>query len=114
MLMYIKPYFPYIDYFFHKEYIVQNLCENKDKPELKCHGKCHLEKEIKKTVKEEREDPILPSPENEKENKQLNLFVETEHKLLYSLSSEKQGFLYEEMTSSFTRRFIVPPPKFIC
>ena len=44
----IRPYFPYLDYAVNKEYISKILCENIDKPKLKCHGKCHLEKELKK------------------------------------------------------------------
>jgi len=30
------------------EYIATKLCENKDKPALKCNGKCHLMKELAK------------------------------------------------------------------
>ena len=35
-------------YEINKEYIAANLCENKDKPELDCCGKCVLKKELKK------------------------------------------------------------------
>jgi hypothetical protein len=28
------------------------ICENKDKPEMKCNGKCHLKKQIKKQDEE--------------------------------------------------------------
>lgn len=30
-----------------KDFIVQNLCENRSKPELKCCGKCFLKKQLK-------------------------------------------------------------------
>ncbi len=30
----------------HKTEITQEFCINKDKPEMECHGKCHLEKEL--------------------------------------------------------------------
>lgn len=32
----------------NKNYITENFCINKDKPELNCCGKCHLRKELKK------------------------------------------------------------------
>lgn len=32
----------------NKEYISENLCENRNKPELHCSGKCYLEKELQK------------------------------------------------------------------
>ena len=35
-------------YQLNKGYIAKNLCENQDKPELKCCGKCYLRKELKK------------------------------------------------------------------
>ena len=36
---------------------IEALCENKDKPELACNGKCHLKK-ITKTTNEENNQPI--------------------------------------------------------
>ena len=52
-LVVLKPYSPYLDYVLNFEYISNVLCENKDKPELNCHGSCHLTKELKKTLEDE-------------------------------------------------------------
>ncbi|HEV7621629.1 MAG TPA: hypothetical protein VGO09_07850 [Flavisolibacter sp.] len=35
-----------INFYAHKEYIAQNLCENRDKPMMKCCGKCFLKKKL--------------------------------------------------------------------
>lgn len=43
-----KPVFPVLEYFVNYDYIVNELCENKAKPELECNGKCHLAKELAK------------------------------------------------------------------
>lgn len=43
----IKPVLPYVEYAFNKCYIAKVLCENKDKPRLKCDGKCYLKKQLK-------------------------------------------------------------------
>jgi len=48
------PALPIINYTINYKYISEELCENKDKPEMQCHGqchgKCHLKKEIKKVL----------------------------------------------------------------
>lgn len=44
----IKPIYPVIDYFINYNYIKTELCENKDKPEMHCNGKCYLKKQLKK------------------------------------------------------------------
>lgn len=33
----------------NQQKIEQEFCINKDKPEMQCHGKCHLKKELQKT-----------------------------------------------------------------
>ena len=43
-----KPIWPVVDYVVNYDYIVSTLCENKDKPEMNCNGKCHLSKELAK------------------------------------------------------------------
>lgn len=46
-------------YVIQYKYYIEVLCINKNKPELKCNGKCHLAKELK-TVDEEPLKPELP------------------------------------------------------
>ncbi len=43
----------YTNYIINKEYIANNLCVNKSKPILKCNGKCHLAKQLKKQDQKE-------------------------------------------------------------
>ena len=56
LLMFLKPILPVLEYVVNYDYIVNELCENKSKPELKCNGKCHLMKELAK--ESESEKPI--------------------------------------------------------
>jgi len=44
----LKPVLPTIIYYANYDYIATELCENKDEPEMGCHGKCYLEKLEKK------------------------------------------------------------------
>jgi len=56
--MLFKPLWPVVDYVANYEYIINVLCENKDKPELKCNGKCYLGKQLAKEVQESEEAPF--------------------------------------------------------
>lgn len=47
--MVFRPLIPLVDYAVNYEYIKDNLCVNKAKPELNCNGKCYLGKELSKT-----------------------------------------------------------------
>src|SRR3954467_13400411 len=58
-----------VNYYLNKEYISKNLCENRDKPQLNCCGKCVVKKELAKENKNES----LPGSSKEKESaKQVN------------------------------------------
>lgn len=52
--MAIRPLLPIANYIVNYDYIVENLCENKEKPEMMCNGKCYLSKELTKTSSEPR------------------------------------------------------------
>lgn len=60
--MLIKPVLPVVDYIINYDYISTHLCENIEKPELKCNGKCHLKKELASEAKKD----------NSKSNEQKN------------------------------------------
>ncbi len=53
-LFVFKPLFPVVEYVVNYDYIATKLCENKDKPALKCNGKCHLMKELAKASNSEK------------------------------------------------------------
>ena len=42
----LRPIAPLVEYVINYDYISKVLCINKDKPELRCNGKCHLMKKI--------------------------------------------------------------------
>lgn len=44
---------PVVDYIINYDYISTQLCENIDKPVLKCNGKCHLKKELASEAKKD-------------------------------------------------------------
>lgn len=48
MIAMLKPIAPFVEYALNKDYIVEFLCINQDKPEMQCNGKCHLYKTVEK------------------------------------------------------------------
>lgn len=48
----IRPVLPLINYAVNYDYIVKNLCENRNVPQSTCKGKCYVGKELAKTEKQ--------------------------------------------------------------
>lgn len=46
----------YLDFELRRDYIVKNLCINRDRPELKCDGKCYLSKRIAAAQEKEEQN----------------------------------------------------------
>ena len=47
-----------VEYVVNYDYIVNVLCENKDKPALNCDGKCYLAKLLAKESEQQKENPF--------------------------------------------------------
>jgi hypothetical protein len=45
-----------LDYELRKDYIIQNFCINKNRPELHCDGKCYLAQKIKANQEKEEQE----------------------------------------------------------
>lgn len=60
-----KPLFPVVEYAFNYEYIVTELCINKETPIIGCNGKCYLMSELANSA--ETEKPLTDKKEVIKE-----------------------------------------------
>lgn len=56
-----RAWVPIANYYLQKDYIAQNLCANRDKPQLACDGKCHLRTMLRELDKAQDPAPIAPS-----------------------------------------------------
>lgn len=97
-----------VDYQANKEYIMEFLCINRDKPELACEGKCHLTKNLKEQEQTEKQggDQTLAK------EVQVNLFCQTcfscDFTLFVSKSTAIPSFVTgHTLTPSFA--FFHPP-----
>ncbi|QDO94580.1 hypothetical protein FNB79_11590 [Formosa sediminum] len=50
----VKPLIPLVEYAAFYDYIVNELCVNKDEPELQCNGTCHLKDQLAKASDTEK------------------------------------------------------------
>ena len=58
LTMLFKPFWPVVEYVVNYDYIVNVLCENKDKPELQCNGKCYLMTKLAQETEQQKENPF--------------------------------------------------------
>lgn len=107
---FLRIYLPYLNYIVNYNYIATELCENKNKPQVHCNGKCHVQKEIKKLVDEESQPDKTPA------TFKIIVFQElptTSSRLgqLYQLSIINRSKLLPINYSSPAPEISSPPPK---
>ena len=56
--MLLKPLWPLAEYISNYDYIVNVLCENKDKPELNCNGRCYLAQQLAAESEQNQQNPF--------------------------------------------------------
>ena len=103
---------PVVDYVVNYDYIVKVLCENKDKPEMKCNGKCHLTKELAKEAGADNKNPL----NNKTSKTEIPQFIISENIKEYMFTSETEIFSIENIgykpnlnSSLFTSKILHPP-----
>lgn len=56
----LQPIMPLLEYHVNKEYIANVLCENRERPQLACNGKCYLSKKVIENRKETSHSHSVP------------------------------------------------------
>jgi hypothetical protein len=62
LLALVGPVLPVLDYVINYDYIVNELCVNKNKPVMACNGKCYLEGQFNKRQdsQNDKQVPLVP------------------------------------------------------
>ncbi|MFP3596025.1 hypothetical protein [Chryseobacterium sp. SIMBA_029] len=103
----IRPVLPLINYAVNYDYIVKNLCENRNVPQSTCKGKCYVGKELAKTEKQTNPQTIKISV--------IDVFL---HHDILSFSKQYEGELLvknsgsgylNSHTSEYFSRIFHPP-----
>jgi len=107
-ILILHPVLPYIEYYAFKEYIVENLCINRNNPKSCCEGKCYLEKRIKENNsenQEEKQNSVAPQLKRIEYN-----LPEKNNVVLFELDlAVKKGFLIPNYHHIFFQTVFHPP-----
>lgn len=94
-------------FYANQQTIATTLCENKDKPILKCEGKCQLSKKLKAQEKKEEQNPESKA-ENKPEVISSHSFYSTLS--IITISNETPGYGSREAGKPVHRSFAIFHP----
>ena len=104
--------FVYLDFELRKEYIVQQLCENRFKPELHCDGKCYLAKQLQKVAQEQARNETEKQADNIKKSWldvfEVSCFLENAFGKITKTHQISRGYL-GYFSSDFFDAILHPP-----
>jgi hypothetical protein len=107
-----QPVLPLIDYLVNYDYIVENLCEQRNELENLCMGSCYLNEQLKEKILEQQSKP-------EKSEAKINLlmlsfhFAEDDRQELKTFE-DFQYFHYLTIDlRSYKTKPLLPPPQFV-
>lgn len=95
-----------LDYQVNQNFIASTLCENKNKPQCCCHGKCFLKKQLQKD-----EDGSKNNSTSSKDKFDVQLFCEDNAMLISLAAKDKQLSLYyiEQKHTGISSSIFHPP-----
>ncbi|UNY98196.1 hypothetical protein MQE36_14030 [Zhouia spongiae] len=105
-----KPLWPVVDYVINYEYISEVLCENKDRPELHCDGKCYLSKMLAQESNKNDKNPF-EGKQLKTEILQIVYFENFSFKNTFAINQIQEPiFGQDEDISSNLFTFTIPHP----
>jgi len=115
IFMLARPAIPFLEYIVNYDYIVKELCENKEKPVLKCNGKCHLMKELAKTAED---DKNTSSDKKQNVKQEIEVLFYQDFKPLscsnsYVFTNNKINSVYQNLYALTAIQSTFHPPTFL-
>lgn len=107
-----RSYLPYVDYFLNKEYIIEFLCIDKEKPESKCNGNCHLNEQLKVASEANNDDDNQKKTRSERN--EINYFINNSS-INFDVFCQKKTPLIKllpKWRSTFLNDIFIPPKQF--
>lgn len=115
LTMLFKPLWPIVEYVGNYDYIVNVLCENKDKIALQCDGKCYLSKQLAKEAKEGNQNPFdKKQSKTELQHVVFYQLISTYNFKIDSLKDSRENF--KAIVLNYSKLFTIDisaPPEFI-
>ena len=111
LLVLVQPALPVLEYLINYDYIVNELCENRDKPILTCNGKCYLGDQVEKQLDRGPEQQIpLPPQIDFKQFISLQAGFQNENEPI-DLRSKEQHISPTSLEDSLYARSLLRPPQ---
>lgn len=111
--MFLKPVLPVLDYIVNYDYIANELCVNKAKPQMHCNGKCHLMKELAKAAEEQKQQSDKKSAQHDAEALFCEAVADFNFSQLTIIRILKNETAYTNLYSHNAAVFFFHPPAFI-
>ncbi len=112
MLPCISPWGTIAYYHLNRDYIARVLCENRDKPQLHCDGKCFLAKRLK--AQQDKQDK--ETTERVENTPSISLFIEAGFSFSFGIRTvaELQSSLFIYLIPALSPHFasLFKPPRF--
>ena len=94
-------------FYANQKYIAATLCVNKNKPEMKCCGKCQLTNKLKQEENKDKQNPARKSENKEGVISSLSFFSTIE--LSWKLIKRVYPSYKENFSSPYSYTFFHPP-----
>ncbi len=101
----------FLDYELRKDFIIQNYCVNKDRPELQCDGKCYLAKRLEASQQDDERQAT-----NQFVSKFFSIefhnveYISVTHELCSTETESPFNFFYQPRTATAAVVKIFHPP----
>lgn len=93
----------------NQDYIASELCENKEKPQLHCNGKCYLKKQLNK-VDDTRNDKQLPGKKVKSELPEYVVSSANFSTIAFPAETAPQNSIYNNLYTFEASYYIFHPP----
>jgi hypothetical protein len=110
LLVLVLPAVPVLEYMINYNYIVNELCENRDKPLLTCNGKCYLMDQVEKQLQldTDQQKPMPPKIDLEKFISLRPVFSSEQPVTHYQLLTTPVAF--SDLKDNFFAASLLRPP----
>ncbi|WP_186755330.1 hypothetical protein [Echinicola salinicaeni] len=98
-----------MDYAINKEYITENFCVNKERPEMNCDGKCFLAEKLKAAQEQKEQQPGAIDF-----SRDFGIYIIHDNFIAFNkaqLINFKAKSAYQESNVNFLTKDIFHPPK---
>ncbi len=111
LLVLVQPALPVLEYLINYDYIVKELCENRDKPILTCNGKCYLGDQVVKQLDRGPDQQVpLPPQIDFKQFISLQAGLQNDNEPI-DLRSKEQHVSPTSLEDSLYARSLLRPPQ---